>query len=376
MQNKILINLGTLLMMLLIFFVVAEGISRIAFKYTKEGPTAVNLRIFEENNTYVWGHLPGAVDYHGYENPTPEIRINKLGFRDDELLQSKPANTKRILALGDSFTFGMGIRHENIFTEQLENLLTKKDPDNKYEVVNMGAIGYTTDQQLLLLKEKGLALNPDAVIVNFFVGNDVTEFRRHEWVLDNDEQLVKVIDTKHYVDEDNRLRYKGEDEPVSYFANFISTRWLILMKKLGFNKEDGPTLTWPAFLEPDDEHGDPNLPEYWHQIEYVLTEMKRMLDEKGIKLVVVAIPMDIQIDKKYWGKYPEMYFDEEAYELSRPQANLKQLTDIMDIDYIDLLTFFRNANQNIWYYYEKVDPHWTNKGHRFAAEIIANNLQL
>ncbi len=376
LRNKILINIGTFLVMLLILFVVAEGISRIAFKYTKEGPTAVNLQIFEANDSYVWGHLPGAVDYHGYENPTPEIRINQFGFRDDKMSQTKPENTKRILALGDSFTFGMGVRHENIFTEKLQNFLGQKDQENNYEVVNMGAIGYTLDQELLLLKEKGLSLQPDAVIVNFFAGNDVTEFRRHEWVLDDNENLVKVIDTKHYVDDENRLRYKGEEEPVSYFANFIYTRWQILMKKLGFNKEEGPTLTWPAFLEPDDEHGDPNLPEYWAKVEYTLTEMKRILDEKGIKMIVVAIPMDVQTDKKFWKKYSEMYFDEEAYELSRPQAKMKQLTDTMGIEYIDLLPFFREADSNVWYYYEKEDPHWTNEGHELAAEIIANNIKL
>lgn len=364
------------MVILLIFFIIAEGISRIAFKNTSEGPTAVNLQIFEENDKYVWGHLPGAVDYHGYEDPTPEIRINKLGFRDDELFQSKPQNTKRILALGDSFTFGMGVRHENIFTEQLEAILTRNDENNRFEVVNMGAIGYTLDQQLLLLKEKGLLLEPDAVIVNFFVGNDVTEFRRHEWVLDDNEDLVQVIDKKHYVDEDHRLRYKGEEEPISYFVNFVYTRWQILMKKLGLNKEEGPTLTWPAFLNPDDEHGDPNLPEYWYQVEYTLTEMKRILDKRGIKLIVVAIPMDVQTDKKYWDKYPEMYFDDEAYELSRPQATMKQLTEMMGIEYIDLLPFFREADSNIWYYYEKADPHWTNEGHQLAAEIIANNLEI
>lgn len=376
LRNKILINIGAFLVMLLVLFIVAEGISRIAHKFTKEGPTAVNLQIFEANDSYVWGHWPGAVDYHGYENPTPEIKINKFGFRDYEMSQNKPENTKRILALGDSFTFGMGIRQENIFTEKLEKILSEKDSENNYEVVNMGAIGYTTDQELLILKEKGLELQPDAVILNFFVGNDVTEFRRHEWVLDDNEELLKVLDTKHYVDDEHRLRYKGEEEPASYFLNFVYTRWQILMKKLSLNKEEGPTLTWPAFLDVNDEHGDPKLPEYWYQVEYTLTEMKRILDEKGIKLIVVAIPMDVQTDRKYWNKYPEMYFDEEAYELSRPQATIKQLTDMMGIEYIDLLSFFRDADPNVWYYYEKEDPHWTNEGHELAAKTIANNMQL
>jgi len=377
LRNKILINLGTFLVMLLIFFAIAEGVSRIAFTYTKEGPTAVNMQIFKANDKYVWGHLPGAVDYHGYGNPTPEIRINELGFRDDELRASKPHNTKRILALGDSFTFGMNVSHENIFTEQLQDILKEKNEDNNYEVLNMGAIGYTIDQQLLLLKEKGIDLDPDAVIINFFVGNDVTEFRRHEWITDQQNNLIKIIDKKHYVDESNRLRYKGEDEPASYFINFVNTRLQILAKKMGLNNDNnGPTLTWPAFLDPDDEHGDPNLPDYWQKAEISLKQIKDTLDENNIKLIVVAISMDVQTDKKYWDKYSEMYFDEQAYELSRPQAKLQKITQDLNIDFIDLLPYFREADPDLWYYYEEADPHWTNEGHQLTAEIIANNLQI
>ncbi|MFC1810885.1 hypothetical protein ACFLZH_05275 [Patescibacteria group bacterium] len=378
LHNQILINIGTFLVLLLILFVIAEGVSRLAFKYTKEGPTAVNLEIFQESPTYVWGHMPGAIDYHGYENPTPEIRINKLGLRDDELLKSKPDNTKRILVLGDSFTFGMGVSHKNIYTEILERILNEKEDGLRYEVVNTGSIGYTTDNEFMLLKDKGLQLDPDMVIVGFFVGNDITEFRRHRWVTDDQDKLIKVIDTKHYVDEKNRLRYKGEEEPLSYFLNFIKIRWEILTKKIGIygNMNNGPTLTWPAFLEPDDEHGDPNLPEYWNKVEEVFKQMKEMLDEHDVELVVVAIPMDVQTDKKFWNKYPEMYFDDEAYEKMRPQTKLKELTDAMGIDFIDLLPYFKDADPNEWYYHEKTDPHWTIIGNELAAQTIANNLEL
>jgi hypothetical protein len=71
-----------------------------------------------------------------------------------------------------------------------------------------------------------------------------------------------------------------------------------------------------------------------------------------------------------------MYFDEQAYELSRPQAKLQKITQNMSIDFIDLLPYFREANSDLWYYYEKADPHWTNEGHELAAEIISNNLQI
>lgn len=362
--------------MFLILVLIGEGVARSVHVSTKAGPTAVNLKIFQENDSYVWGHKPGAVDYNGYGNPTPEIRINKLGFRDDEIMVSKPENRKGILVLGDSFTFGMGVSKDDNFVEVLEDKLNENSEDYFYEVVNMGSIGYTTDNEYLILKEKGIMLEPDVIMVGVFVGNDVTEMRRHVWDTDSNGDLISIIDTKHYVDEENRLRYKGEEEPVSYLWNFIYTRWQIFTKKLGIYADpaNGPTLTWPAFLEPDDEHGDPNLPEYWEKVKTMLTAIQNEAQQINAKLIVFAIPMDVQTNKKYWKKYPEIYFDEEAYEKSRPQTVLQEFTESKGIDFIDLLPYFREADNSEWLYWEYADPHWTPEGNNLAADILFNKL--
>ncbi|MFC1599549.1 hypothetical protein ACFL3T_00795 [Patescibacteria group bacterium] len=374
--KTLLINLGTFLVMLLILFLIGEGIARLAHEQTKAGPTAVNMKIFEASDTYVWGHKPGAVEYNGYGDPTPEIRINKLGFRDDEVLLTKYANRKRVLVLGDSFTFGMGVAKDDNFVEVLEKMLNDNDDEFQYEVVNMGSIGYTIDNEYLLLKEKGSLLNPDIILVGLFVGNDITEMQRHEWTLDDNENLISIVDTKHYVDEENRLRYRGSEEPISYLWNFLYTRWQILEKKIGIygDPNNGPTLTWPAFLEPEDEHGNPQLPEYWSKVELMLVAIQKEADKIGADMKVFAIPMDVQTNKKYWDKYPEMYFDDDAWVKSRPQTKLNHYTKLMGIDFIDLLPYFRDADDSQWLYWEEKDPHWTPEGNKLAAEVLFNNI--
>ncbi|MBU1446175.1 SGNH/GDSL hydrolase family protein [Patescibacteria group bacterium] len=370
------INIGITLIMLLVVFVIGEIVSRSIFKFQTGGATAIHLQIFEGSDIYGWSHNPGAVDYYGYGNPTPEIKINSLGFRDDEIPLEKSENEKRIVVTGDSFTFGMGVTHENTFTEILEENLNAKNDGNSYNVINTGSIGYTIDNEYLVLKEKALQLDPDMAIVAFFTGNDVTELRRHEWITDNNGVPTKLVDVKHYVDEENRLRYKGEDEPISYFWNFLYKRLLILEKKMGINESTEPTLTWPAYLDPSDPNGDPRVPAFWDKIEIVLAQMKKDLDEKGIKLVVVAIPMDVQTNKKYWGKYSEIYFDNEAYEKNRPQTKLAELCTEYEIDLIDLLPYFREVPDTQYLYFESIDPHWTNEGHQMAADIIMENLPI
>ncbi len=371
--KKIALNFGIFLAVCLILLLMSELAFRILIQY-KGAPNVVDMQIFEANEMYVWGHHPNTI----YDKTSPIISINSLGFRDEEIEITKPENTKRILVLGDSFTFGIKAEQEWIFTEVLEDKLNNLNDDFNYEVINAGTIGYTIDNQYLLLKEKGLQLDLDMVVIMFFVGNDVTELRRHEWITDENGDLIRIVDTQHYVDEKRRLRSKENDEPISYFINFVHKRLIILQKKLGlYNDPEGePTLTWPAFLEPDDPHGDPRLPMFWDQIDSTLVKIKEELDKRNIKLTVVAIPMDVQTDKKYWGKYSEMYFDDEAYEKNRPQQALKKLTDKYEIDFIDLLPYFRNVENHIWLYFEKEDPHFTFDGHKRTAEILFDNLQL
>jgi hypothetical protein len=355
---------------LVVFFIIcfiAEVCARAVLKYSPEGGTAVNLKIFEASDVYGWGHNPGSV--------ANNININSFGFRDDEVTLTKSEGTKRILVLGDSFTFGMSVKKPEVYTEVLEKMLNERNDGTTYEVINGGAIGYTTDNEYLLLNEKGLTLNPDIVVLAFFAGNDVTEIRRHLWETDENGVPLKLTDTDHYVDEDHRLRLKGEEEPVSYFVNFIYKRMIILEQKFGWIKTD-PTLTWPAFLDPNDPNGDPRIPLFWDKIEIVISAMKHELDNRNIKLIVVSIPMDVQTDKKYWKKYSLMYFDDDAYEKNRPQTKLKELTDKYGIDLIELLPYFREEGKDKWLYFEKEDPHWTSEGHALAAQIIYDNLQL
>ena len=47
-------------------------------------------------------------------------RINSLGLRGPETTRSKPAGVFRVLALGDSFTFGAGVRAEHAWPAVLE----------------------------------------------------------------------------------------------------------------------------------------------------------------------------------------------------------------------------------------------------------------
>lgn len=88
---------------------------------------------------------------------------NELGFRSPPL---QPAGSRvRILALGDSTTFGQHLADDQTWPAQLQMMV---DPEaRQVEVINAGVIGASSFQGLSFLHARGLALKPDLVIATF-----------------------------------------------------------------------------------------------------------------------------------------------------------------------------------------------------------------
>lgn len=134
------------------------------------------------NHEYRWKYGPRKLFERGFSIP---VRINSDGYRGRELPDPKPDNHYRILALGDSFTLGVGAREEDIWVTRLENLIqTEKSSElaKKYdviEVVNTGVGGWDTLAEYHYLRQKGMKHNPDAIILGFCVNDfqiDFSEF--------------------------------------------------------------------------------------------------------------------------------------------------------------------------------------------------------
>ncbi len=90
------------------------------------------------------------------------LTTNSRGVRAlREYSYEKPAGVKRILVVGDSFTFGEEVDDTQTYPYLLEQLLPNT------EVINLGIHGYATDQMLLYLKKEGAKYQPDIVLVGF-----------------------------------------------------------------------------------------------------------------------------------------------------------------------------------------------------------------
>ncbi len=74
------------------------------------------------------------------------IKTNSEGFRDSEHNLKKPKGVFRIIVLGDSFTYGLGVEAEETYSKILEKILNEASVrrDIRYEVFNMGIAGIGT----------------------------------------------------------------------------------------------------------------------------------------------------------------------------------------------------------------------------------------
>jgi lysophospholipase L1-like esterase len=90
---------------------------------------------------------------------------NSLGFRDREHAVAKPAGVYRIVVLG-SIAAGLHVeRNEDVFPPILERLLVQDGL--RAEVINLAVSGYNTQQEVEMLREKGLQYHPDLVVVAY-----------------------------------------------------------------------------------------------------------------------------------------------------------------------------------------------------------------
>lgn len=91
---------------------------------------------------------------------------NSLGYRDREHALAKAPGTFRVVVIGDSIAAGLKVeRFEDTLPPLLEGEL--RAAGVPAEVISLAVSGYNTRQEVATLEEKGLAFDPDLVLVAY-----------------------------------------------------------------------------------------------------------------------------------------------------------------------------------------------------------------
>lgn len=116
---------------------------------------------------YGFALTPNAESTATTKEFTYTSRTNSLGFRTRET-QPKAAGEYRVLLLGDSFFWGIGVEESETIPAIMEGM-----GGQKLSVYNYSVVGYNTVQQLIVANHHVSALRPDHIVLGFFIGNDI-----------------------------------------------------------------------------------------------------------------------------------------------------------------------------------------------------------
>ena len=314
--------------------------------------------------------------------------INSLGYRGSMVELPKPKDVKRIIITGDSFIFGWGVEDTNTVSKRLEDLVSKEQifEKNKVEVINAGFMGgLSPDGHLINLRkmlERGY--NPDIVIMSVFVYNDISDMAKNEWVGTWDYSIPNKVRSRDlFVTEDNQLIHRKlksfYKNPIFMNSNIVA----ILSRNQGLieilNKVKSPTESESSYNVQDDCIFDETCEErtlVFSKLNSVMESAQQLTKGKpgsDVELLVLIIPADFQIYqdavKKYGGENASLGI-RQAYkiEFPQPQKAIKKFLDQEGIEYLDLLSAFRQNSYPRKFFIE--DGHWNEFGHQLTAEEI------
>jgi len=286
-----------------------------------------------------------------------EIQINGYGLRDDREYGAKRAGVTRVLVLGDSFTMGVGVRLEETVTRQLEQRLDASPEGPRVEVVNAGVPGYGTTQEVRYLSAYGLALEPDVVLVGFFIGNDV---------LDNGAVPLHV--------EDGYLVNPGAepaDTPVRALHRFLGMHsqlyhflWPYKERLLG-ERSEAARQAEDFSLVYGPPVADGRARAAWQATFDALSQLAAVARARALPVGVVLIPDRIQTDQRVWGAALAAAGGGAAAPGS-PNERVRTFCETLRLPVLDMLPAFTEAGGVPLYFAQ--DHHWTPAGNRRAAD--------
>ena len=336
------------------------------------GITEIGLRLFwggyyekdvppysdRRHATRGWANLPNVHTTYGEPEFQNFVVHDSRGFRSQEVADHKSDDRIRILVLGDSFAWGVGVENDETFSAVLERL------DPRFEVINTGTNGYGTSQQLRLLEEEGLALDPDIVIVAFFWNDVANSYKRTPpaYALEGDALRytppAPAVSALAKPERRPKLRRRlGRVASRTYTYRLVSDRGKILRYRVKH------ALGVP--LEETEFVGDEEREEAWRLELALLREIDRVSRDSGASTLIAIIPDQVQIqtDMQVLG------LDEDDYAV---QERLLEFGARSGIAVLDLLPALRTAYQTdgVPLYY-RWDRHLNRLGHeRVAREIL------
>lgn len=325
-----------------------------------------------------------------------QVETNSHGFRDREHAYGKPAGTKRIVILGDSYMEALQVRFDNSLAALLEKQLRNRSVSA--ETINLGVSAFGTGREYLMLREHGIKYRPDVVLL-FFVGNDlINNSVRLEAIpyvpypiLDGHSALARDASGEPLftpiVDTGSRLTYltgilKEHSKAYRFLRTIIHNspqiheilfRFGLMSTPSSGAHEGGGSFGQFEIYRVEELDA---LRESWLLTKNLVLEIKRLAEKQGARFGVVLVPAPWEVYPGIWesvlGKVPAMR--KVSVDLDQPSRRMTGFLKSHGIAYMDLLGSFRLRAADSPPLFFQPDNHWTAAGHQLATELIADTV--
>ncbi len=276
--------------------------------------------------------------------------------------------------LGDSFTFGIGVKDEETYVSQLKAHLN-------YPFLNLGAPGSCLANQLdtIEFRHKDLG-TPGIYIFNFFIGNDLTNLyslRRYAQENPNAADLSVLRDSPstQFLQVINDFVRQNKFFRKVYFVQFLKSKLLILYNHYRVSKGIIPRMDDEFFQTvADGQH----FKEMFDLLAREFDRLAILSEELNFRAVFILIPDRHQADQRLWGDKLRYYgLKEEDVDATYLNKALREALGSRHIAVIDVLDCMikrpRELPEKKLYY--TLDNHLTAAGHEVVAQCAEASLE-
>ena len=299
--------------------------------------------------------------------------VNNLGLRGRETAVEKPAGTRRILMLGDSFTMGKGVEDDQTFSVLVERTLQASLAacgGGSIEVLNGGIDSYAPILSSLHFERELARLAPDLVVLNIDHSDLIQEAAyRQQAVRGPTGEIVAVPQV-------------GHDSLYERFVSWTSrhlffTRLLLVYVNRAMDHRELTVRrvvnevgreTFAHTLE-----GDVDRTAQWNDVFESIARIKQRADSIGAGFLLATYPWAHQLGDSGWvpGRYAFMKKGERTSDVT--QRTIRERSAALGIDLFEALPVFQKYQGSEPLYFD-YDPHWTPVGHRLMAEGLVQHI--
>lgn len=292
--------------------------------------------------------------------------MNSGGHYDTEFVPKGASRRRLVVSIGDSFSYG-AVPHYFHFTTVAERLL------NGVDIYNMGYPGTGPEDYLYLLENQALPLNPDLIVIQLFMGNDLpvgpSGASPPRWC-DADRYLLAIVWFRLGIMRRAHLVNAGRRGSVLLDSAAIVKRYpWVLDPQL-----EQPHLNAQTYLQLETRNaleiagaGDKVYARFFG----VLSEMRHVAG--NIPVAFVVIPDEFQVEDGLWAeivKHAKVKLDRDLPQ-SRVVPELRKRGWPV-VDLLPLLRAVKPMADGRRHLYALRDTHFNTRGNAVAGRALAH----